>query len=342
MKPTSTDPAAMHTWAEVLDLRLSEVVPAGADVALFDYPFYLNPGDAAIAAGELAWLARNASRVICMTRRETLQTGFWPEVPEGAVVLFQGGGNIGDLYPEHRVLLEKLLGRYPDHDVVMLPQSVNFRDPGEAADLAVSVAEHRGRVTMMWRDTRSLETARRLVPAAHHVLSPDAAAGFAGWQRLAAPVTTVTHVLRRDEESSLPAPGDVPSGDWPYSRSDKVVWQAMRWSHRLLDMWPARTDDRRRGLYQCLSAMSLRNALGLLSTGEVVVTDRLHGHILSTLMGVPNVLLGDSYGKVRNYYETWSRTIPYTAFATSPDAVPGLIREVRELVGSVDPGSGAQ
>lgn len=319
-------------WGEKLDLRLSEVISPGRDVAFFDYPFYLNPGDAAIAAGVLAWLARNASRVVCMTRRETVESGYWPDLREGVTLLFNGGGNIGDLYPEHRLLLERMLLRYPDHDAVMLPQSMNFRDPAEAAALAAAVGGHRGRVTMMWRDTRSLGTASRLVPGARHLLSPDAAAGFTGWQRLSGPVTAVTHLLRHDEESSSLPSGDIESGDWPYSATDKLAWQAMRWRHRLLDVTPARTDGQRRDLYLCLSAMSLRNALGLLSAAEVVVTDRLHGHILSTLMGVPNVVLADSYGKIRNYYETWSCDLPFTAFASSRDAVPGLVKEVQGKV----------
>jgi len=323
------NPATTH-WSDVLDSRLREVVPRGAAVALFDFPFHLNPGDLAIAAGELSWLARNGSRVVSMTRRETVESGYWPEIPEGVIVLFQGGGNIGDLYPEHRLLFEQMLLRYPYHDVVMAPQSVNFRDPAEATELAALLEKHRGQVTMLWRDTFSHNTASRLAPGARHVLAPDAAAGFPGWQRLSSPVFDVTYLLRRDEEASA-RPPEVQTGssDWPYSAADKIAWRAMLLGHHLLDRKPSATEARRRKLYGALATMVLRNCLRLLSTSDVVVTDRLHGHILSTLMGVPNVVLADSYGKVRNYYETWSREIPLTAFASSWDEVPALVRRMQ-------------
>jgi exopolysaccharide biosynthesis predicted pyruvyltransferase EpsI len=43
-----------------------------------------------------------------------------------------------------------------------------------------------------------------------------------------------------------------------------------------------------------------------LSQGRAVVTDRLHGHILSLLLDLPHVVLDNRIGKLRSYYETWT------------------------------------
>jgi len=59
--------------------------------------------------------------------------------------------------------------------------------------------------------------------------------------------------------------------------------------------------------------------LRLFSQARAVVTDRLHGHVLSTLLGIPNVLLPDAYGKNRGLYESWTRSLPGCAFAETPD-----------------------
>jgi pyruvyl transferase EpsO len=50
--------------------------------------------------------------------------------------------------------------------------------------------------------------------------------------------------------------------------------------------------------YELLAREQLRTALRAIGAGEVLVTDRLHGHILALLGGVPHVLLDNSYGKL--------------------------------------------
>ncbi|WP_276524270.1 polysaccharide pyruvyl transferase family protein, partial [Enterobacter hormaechei] len=42
----------------------------------------------------------------------------------------------------------------------------------------------------------------------------------------------------------------------------------------------------------------VERGLRLLSRGERIVTDRLHGHILSLLLGIPHVVLDNDYGKL--------------------------------------------
>ena len=48
-------------------------------------------------------------------------------------------------------------------------------------------------------------------------------------------------------------------------------------------------------------------ALYILSLGRAVVTDRLHGHLLCLLLGLPHILLNDESGKNWNFYQSWSR-----------------------------------
>jgi pyruvyl transferase EpsO len=44
--------------------------------------------------------------------------------------------------------------------------------------------------------------------------------------------------------------------------------------------------------------------------GRVVITDRLHAHILCLLMQIPHVLLNNAVGKTWTFYETWTRDSP--------------------------------
>lgn len=55
----------------------------------------------------------------------------------------------------------------------------------------------------------------------------------------------------------------------------------------------------------------------LLGSARFVITDRLHGHILSTLIGVPHVLMDSKLGKNLNFHNTWTRDCDCTRITSS-------------------------
>jgi pyruvyl transferase EpsO len=61
---------------------------------------------------------------------------------------------------------------------------------------------------------------------------------------------------------------------------------------------------------------------------RLVITNRLHGHILSTLLGIPNILLPNSYYKNEAFYETWTYQIPYCKFVKQPSQVKESVEEL--------------
>jgi exopolysaccharide biosynthesis predicted pyruvyltransferase EpsI len=54
----------------------------------------------------------------------------------------------------------------------------------------------------------------------------------------------------------------------------------------------------------------VRRGIDILSAGEVVVTDKLHGHLLCVLLGIPHVVLDNSYGKVSGTLDAWTGDLP--------------------------------
>jgi exopolysaccharide biosynthesis predicted pyruvyltransferase EpsI len=70
-----------------------------------------------------------------------------------------------------------------------------------------------------------------------------------------------------------------------------------------------------------LDAAHGRFSLGLIWDGcrqllshRAVVADRLHGHLLACLLGIPSVLLDNSYGKNRLFHEAWLQEVPGSRF----------------------------
>lgn len=60
----------------------------------------------------------------------------------------------------------------------------------------------------------------------------------------------------------------------------------------------------------------------LLGSARFVITDRLHGHILATLIGVPHILMDSKLGKNLNFHKTWTSDCECTRVA--PDIKTAL------------------
>lgn len=294
--------------AEALNSELRGV----RTVALLDFPNYANVGDSAIYLGELEYLRREhglSPRYVC-SHDIFNSTAMTKAIGDG-VVLLQGGGNFGDLWPKHQefreVALEKLRGRR----VVQLPQSIHFesnRNLRRAADL---IAAH-GNFLLLVRDQRSFDLASRAFQCEVR-LCPDMAFALGPLARSATPRHDVVMLLRTDKERSAtpattPQPG-VAVVDWLSEPTDlyetlrrrSVVSTALSRPHRLLDR-----NLHRARLYKSLARHRLARGVALLSSGRRVITDRLHGHILSLLVGIPHVALDNSYGKVGGFIESWT------------------------------------
>lgn len=82
-----------------------------------------------------------------------------------------------------------------------------------------------------------------------------------------------------------------------------------------------------------------------LDTGKVLVTDRLHPHVLAALRSQPCVLLPDRYGKNRAVYEYSSRNYSTVHWADTPRQALELARELAadrsvEKAAAARPGTG--
>jgi exopolysaccharide biosynthesis predicted pyruvyltransferase EpsI len=60
-----------------------------------------------------------------------------------------------------------------------------------------------------------------------------------------------------------------------------------------------------------------------------VITDRLHGHILCALLGIPHVLVDDRYGKVGSFFSSWTSDLRTARFARDPGQAASLADELR-------------
>jgi exopolysaccharide biosynthesis predicted pyruvyltransferase EpsI len=326
-----------------LDAAIAGVLAGRREVALATFPNHWNIGDTAVWAGQRSMLARLGVGVAYVCDFRTYRPdALRRALPEGPVLL-SGGGNFGDVYPNEQGLRERILDDFPDRTIVQLPQSVWFRSEA-ALDAMRRRCEKSGRFVMVTRDRGSFDLVRARFAVPVH-LAPDMAFGLPDLRpRRQAPATEVLWLLRRDLEASertrrrevvREAPGAV--RDWPrtvlgdpgahrsaYARAHWTSWRLQRAPRALLrgrEAWIERSFER-------LADLRMEIAFRVLSTARVVVTDRLHGHILALLLGIPHVCLDTRNGKVRQLYETWTAGHPLVRWADSLAQARAWTREL--------------
>ena len=322
---------AIDVLSARIDETLAGLLERGQAVALLNYPNIGNLGDAAIWVGTRAALDRRGVRVRFACEPRAYRRGLLVRaLGDDPTVLLQGGGNLGDLYPgswQHRIRL-RVLRDLPRARVIQLPQSIWFRRQGPMrrfADLARAHPDFR----LLVRERPSLARARDQL-GLEAELCPDLALALGSLSRPASPRCEVYWLSRTGPESvheppAMLAPG-VEVGDYPTGaqqrrgRSGQGL-RAVLAANRLLntamrDPRAASMLHRRRlALLDSIARRRMTLACEIVSRGRVLVTDRFHGHALASLMGIPNVLLDNVYGKNRSLFEAWTSQLGVARWA---------------------------
>lgn len=310
-----TDPPASPVSIEGLRMLIEATLRPHVDgpaYALLDFPDYFNPGDCAIWLGEGHVLRTLTGRAPAwVASLYSFDARKLRALPQAAPIFLQGGGNFGDLWPAHQAFREQVLAQATDRRIVVLTQSIQFRTAAGLERARRALGNH-PRVTVLARDAKSLEFARSHFDCASE-LCPDFALALDLRRPAGGPSCDLFWLLRADQESAGALLQSLRHGwlraDWP-----QLPFLGRAWLHRIAGL-PAGAQSRAANL---LARMRLVRGLRLFSGARAVVTDRLHGHVLCTLLGIPNVLLPDAFGKNRGLYETWTRHLPGCAFAETP------------------------
>lgn len=324
-----------------IDRVLASLIPAGTRVALINFPNHANAGDPALWLGELASLRRIGARIVYRASWASYRTADLARVLRADdVILLHGGGNFGDLYLHNQAVTRlRVLEAFPRHRTIQLPQSIWFRDEVNRNELRDRCQVHRD-FTLLVREGQSLALARRHfdVPT---LLCPDMVFALGPRPRRDAPRVDILWLARRDIESTGYAPpaheSDIEVVDWlqpladepPAGLTFRLATRLNQKLHPLAQSESASTARQRRLLGMTFAAMAegwTERGCRILARGRVVVTDRLHGHILSLLQGIPHVVLDNSYGKLRTLYDTWTHTSAITHWASSHSEAITLAR----------------
>jgi exopolysaccharide biosynthesis predicted pyruvyltransferase EpsI len=344
--------ALVERLAAQAQTALAAQIPSGSRCALLGYPNHRNPGDHAIWIGAKALLRSLGAEVVYECDWQTYSRPVLAAaVEDGAVIVFTGGGNFGDLWPLTQELRERILTDFQGVRTVQLPQSIHF-ELDENRDRVRRLLQAHGNVTLLVRDQQSLRLAQDAfeVPV---LLAPDLAFAAAIEPLNAEPAVELLWIARDDKESRncnptgvpvntarrdwmAPVPGEAQLADEPPIPDpvSELIALNRRLTQAAADDERARWDWRRLAeTRDALSQYRVAHACLVLRRGRIVVTDRLHAHVFSLMLGIPSVVTDNSYGKVRAAYETLTRGSDLARWADTPAEALAVARRWLDELG---------
>lgn len=274
------------------------------DYFLLELPYYNNIGDVLIWQGEEDFL-----RTLPYTckGRYALETFTFPTIPDGTLILFQGGGNFGDLWTKHHEFKMKIVGHYTNCKFLFLPQTVFFQNEANLQACAKRLSENKN-ITICARDKTSYDILKQnfsntvlLVPDMAFCINRNRL------QKCTKPNEQDMLMIRNDVElqpsdelASLMDQKSIAVRDWPpMERRDLFTWLLVKFSPivspRLLDWY----------CQQIYMPYLVRCGVRFINRYRTIHSTRLHGAILALLLGKDVVLYDNSYGKNSGFYNTW-------------------------------------
>jgi len=308
-------------------------------VAFLGYPSYNNTGDLLIYLGTKEFIRVNNINVVYAANynnycRENLRK------KEVDFILFQGGGNFGDLYPDQQEFREKIILQCPEIRSVVLPQTLYFQNDANAKRSLGRLSSART-LDLMVRDRSSVAIVRQnstLTPT----LMPDMAHHLWDWfaSLRAKPRSDSAPLvfIREDVEAgAIPsALGGVNSIDWRQANGIKlrVFNRLFRDIEKLEGVM--HTSFSSEQAYYPICKSNVYGIAKRLSKHNVWITDRLHVVILGCLLDKYVFFVDNSYGKIGDYVSAWLSYFSPIGIINSDESAGEALKFAAE-VRSVEP-----
>jgi pyruvyl transferase EpsO len=335
--------------------------------ALLDYPDHLNIGDHLIWLGSVLYLTDILKTKIgyAASMREFSETEMEQRVAKAPIFL-NGGGNLGDLWPDCQKFREQIISRYRDRPIIILSQSIYFKVP-KNLEKAAKVFNCHPNLTICVRDINSYKIAVQAFDNCQIIQAPDMAFQLINLPNLSLvnplKLSSILYLCRRDREANRA----LNLTEIDLSNVDVVVedWISFQWvlgiekTQLLRQMATLYREGWQRGLATPREWLSRqfwqfsnpyntifqnfynppihRRSWSFIYSGiyqfrrhRLVITNRLHGHILCIILGIPHIFLPNAYYKNQSFYQTWTSTLPFCRFIEDPAQIQAAVQELLE------------
>lgn len=350
---------------EIKEYLLKSCAPLGEykDCIFLDYPSHMNVGDNMIWLGEIFLLNFLNIKISHIASEETFSECAVKKYGKRIPIFLHGGGNFGDMWGNFQAFRECIIKRYKDRPIVIFPQTIYYRDQANLENSAKILNSHPD-LTIFTRDNQSHELALEYFNRCKIIKAPDMAFAL-----IDLPVPNfypkskdeVLYLSRLDiEKNRIFSPQKIhlqnlAINDWCSYKWRIENYFCIRGSGRFVrEIW-------QRGIAHPVEYISrvlfhlrnypigiqlkghyplFRRSLGMMHSAmfqfkrfRAIITDRLHGHILCLIMGIPHVFLPNAYYKNEAFYNTWTRDISFCRFVKEENNIANTIEGLKNVKG---------
>ncbi|UNY97883.1 polysaccharide pyruvyl transferase family protein [Zhouia spongiae] len=296
-----------------------------SDYVLLDLPNHRNIGDLLIWEGELSYLQEINHKLIYSCNLNTYQES---KISEGKVILLHGGGNFGDVWKVNQEFRNNIISKFKNNRIIIFPQTIHYNNQGNLSRDAELYNSHPDLIICV-RDTVSYDLAKKHFYNCTILLMPDMAFFVDLSSKQTKVKTNKTLIMRRyDKElgnvkllnkikQSLLSDGDMfEEKDWPgFYKEGTLIRRIQAYliraeiigSKKLLKIpFLCQLVDDNHGLKnRNYKNKQINKGIKFINEYDKVYSTRLHGFILSVLLNKEIFIFDNSYGKNKNFFNTW-------------------------------------
>ena len=281
------------------------------DYVFLDLPFHPNVGDTLIAIASFEFLKTTGHKCLYYSSPGTFD---YHSISEDTLIIFNGGGNFGDLWKEYYTdFRNKILKMYPDNHFLVLPQSVYYLDEKNLEE-DVRIFSSCPNVTICARDMASYEFLREHFVKNRIKLVPDMAFYLPQKYLVGKENGGKVLFLKRKDKEFIPnskyniVPNDAEIRDWPTMEKLAKIHRYYLFINKRINKighpkWLFYIENK--VWKSCILPYYLRNGIRFVNSYDTIYTTRLHVAILGFLLEKRVFFFDNSYGKNSALYNTW-------------------------------------
>lgn len=283
-----------------------------AAIILMGAPEYGNLGDHAIAFATRNFMTDNFNNFdyfeitendILFSIREVQQL-----IKEDDILLLQGGGNFGDLYPDQNKIRDIVLNSFKRNKKIMMPQTIYFSN-----EEILSPNFCTNSLVLCAREYKSYEIMNRVFNG-KVLYTPDIVLSL--FNKI--PITTIEErsgvllCLRDDKERNTNINIEKSIQGYLDKRFNTIEKVSTVLDHDVL------IEQRERELEKLIIKFSL---------AELIITDRLHGMIIAAITKTPCIVFSTFNHKITESFE-WVRSLGFIELCEDTEHFESCVKQV--------------
>lgn len=275
-------------------------------------PEYGNLGDQAIAYASEKFIKDKFSeyKLITVTEKDTYKhiNSIKKVCSSEDLIFIQGGGNMGTLYPYIERMRRFCVEHFPNQMVISMPTSIFYRDDGKGErefNKGLKTYNSHKNLILLARDKVSFEFMAKNYPNARALLVPDIVFYlYDSVDNKTERGDDVIVCLRKENESAI--------GEQKRTEIIKYLDENLSGKYFIYDttVW--------RDVPKEMRELEIKSLFHCFAKAKCVVTDRMHGMIISAITHTPCVVLPSLGGKVVGSYE-WIKDTDYIKLVSEPN-----------------------